>query len=518
MKKLAYMLAAAAIILAGCAKEQIAVELQPASRTVHVTAGIDAGTQTRTTFYDGTWSSTSGYGFKVKWAVGDTISVLCWQGDDTQWGTHIGKANGEIIYTLTATDISADGRIVNFNFNIPTQITDGTKDINVLLTYLGNANYGKDETTLEPWLYASLSFTYDDPLSLDYVTNATPMTLRRTIAAGWNSNTLQAVFDGTFKHLATLFAVQLKNNTTAPIHPSTVDIIFSGGSTEDYLMQAVNPITKKVYIDPMFPSQQKSLYFTSGKEPAIAPGESFVFFLPVFIETSPTGIYIMYLDLDATSPLTTDLKTITKTLQAGKCYTVNVPVNNIFDGNGLSWNTETSVEAPYVYPQITFTTTSSRIGLYIDAAAADQSGVWIDLDNDGIKDTGESPKSFGSNEPYDLVSQTVTLYGKVTYLGCAMIQLIFLDVSYNTALIRLECSNNQLASLRVGPNLALARLDCFNNKISGDNMTALLNSLPDRKTTTSGELFIKTSSGDSNVATAGDIKIATDKNWMLKTM
>src|SRR5690606_705908 len=80
----------------------------------------------------------------------------------------------------------------------------------------------------------------------------------------------------------------------------------------------------------------------------------------------------------------------------------------------------------YGQERITFTTTrapGSLIRLSINAASVDQSNVWIDLNNNGQRDSGEEVATFanwsGSSPQYTVQSQTITIYGKVTEIGRA---------------------------------------------------------------------------------------------------
>jgi len=119
--------------------------------------------------------------------------------------------------------------------------------------------------------------------------------------------------------------------------------------------------------------------------------------------------------------------------------------------------------------KMTFTTAKSvgqKIGLLIDAAEADRANVWIDLNNNGVKDAGEEVTEFYSDIEYTLGSQTVTIYGKVTRLFCKENQLTSLDVSKNTALEWLDCFDNPLASLDVSNNTELNILTCCYNQLT----------------------------------------------------
>ena len=157
---------------------------------------------------------------------------------------------------------------------------------------------------------------------------------------------------------------------------------------------------------------------------------------------------------------------------------------------------------------------------------------------------------------YTLTSQTVTIRGDVTELHCSYKQLTALDVSQNTALTGLDCSNNQLISLDVSKNTALATLYCYNNQltaldvskntalttlwcnnnqlttldlshntaltglycynnqIKGEEMTRLVNSLPDRTGRKAGSFTVVREPGlEGNICLKSDVAIAKGKNW-----
>ncbi|WP_455430391.1 hypothetical protein, partial [Porphyromonas canoris] len=207
---------------------------------------------------------------------------------------------------------------------------------------------------------------------------------------------------------------------------------------------------------------------------------------------------------------------------------------------------------------MTMTTTRAvgeKIELRIDAEPADRPNVWIDLNNNKVKDAGESVTVFGSYQEYKLGSQTVTVYGKVTELlciansltsldvskntaltelGCPYNSLTSLDVSKNTALTVLYCGYNSLTSLDVSKNTALRRFSCGNNpnlsslkisssinddlwvngcKLSAETLNEIFRTLPDVKGQTEGvkELYIRDNPGTYTC----NKKIAKDKGWKL---
>ncbi len=117
--------------------------------------------------------------------------------------------------------------------------------------------------------------------------------------------------------------------------------------------------------------------------------------------------------------------------------------------------------------KITFTTTKSigeKVILIIYAEEADKPYVWIDLNNNGIREENEGVTSFGY-ESYTIASPIITLYGNVTRFDCQNNQLISLDVSQNNALTYLTCSNNALTSIDVSNNTVLKYFDCQNAKL-----------------------------------------------------
>ncbi|WP_052103095.1 leucine-rich repeat domain-containing protein [Porphyromonas canoris] len=102
----------------------------------------------------------------------------------------------------------------------------------------------------------------------------------------------------------------------------------------------------------------------------------------------------------------------------------------------------------------------------IDAEAEDRPDVWIDLNNNKVKDAGESVTTFDTDQEYILGAQTITVYGKIYSFHCSFNSLTTLDVSKNTDLKVLGCSDNSLTSLDVSKNTALTELVCFSNSLT----------------------------------------------------
>lgn len=169
------------------------------------------------------------------------------------------------------------------------------------------------------------------------------------------------------------------------------------------------------------------------------------------------------------------------------------------------------------------------VGLSMDALDGYADGVWIDLNNNRLKDAGEEVTRFGANrESYTLEAQTVTVYGKITVLDCSdnsltalttsafsflekldcsSNQLTVLDVNRCNLLKELICDNNRLALLKTGKKKALERVSCASNNIGEKQMTALMKSLPDRKELLAGEITVDEPLADKQK------NVAIRKNW-----
>ena len=102
----------------------------------------------------------------------------------------------------------------------------------------------------------------------------------------------------------------------------------------------------------------------------------------------------------------------------------------------------------------------------------------------------------------------------LTGLYCYNNPLTALDVSKNTALTVLDCYNNQLTALDVSQNTALTWLSCTGNQIKGEEMTRLVNGLPDLTGKNPGEFTVLQEPDlEGNICLKSDVAIAKGKNW-----
>ncbi len=77
------------------------------------------------------------------------------------------------------------------------------------------------------------------------------------------------------------------------------------------------------------------------------------------------------------------------------------------------------------------------------------------------------------------------------------------------------CVGSQITSMRFNNCSDLETIYCRNNEITGENMTNLVNSLPDRTGKTAGKIIVyaKSDSKEKNEITKADVAIAKAKNW-----
>ncbi len=151
--------------------------------------------------------------------------------------------------------------------------------------------------------------------------------------------------------------------------------------------------------------------------------------------------------------------------------------------------------AKFSTPHITLTTqkkVGEEIELRIRALPADRAGVWIDLNNNGKKDAGESSIKYNDlGGSYTCTAQAVTLYGKVT---------------------ELDCQGNLLTALSVSKNTALASLSCRRNQLEVAALHKIIDDLPMRKPDIKGLAYLYSNPGVGSITEAYKKK-GKEKHW-----
>lgn len=115
---------------------------------------------------------------------------------------------------------------------------------------------------------------------------------------------------------------------------------------------------------------------------------------------------------------------------------------------------------------------------------------------------------------YLIESKSVTLKGAYTYLDCHGIDITDLALFGQTKLEILDCHDNDLTSLEVAGCKSLESIACHDNPIVGEEITALIESLPNRTSTKRGVLLVK-GRAEARKVTKEDIALATSRNWQV---
>ncbi|HMR82348.1 MAG TPA: hypothetical protein PKE30_04425 [Niabella sp.] len=163
--------------------------------------------------------------------------------------------------------------------------------------------------------------------------------------------------------------------------------------------------------------------------------------------------------------------------------------------------------------------------------------VWIDLNNNGVKDNGEGLAKAGTSETFPLSAKTITVYGKVytlicnnnkltslnvsgnkylSYLSCTGNELTQLDVSKSEGLRTLLCNSNKLITLDLSKNTDLNHIYVARNAIAGENMKQFLNNIPARPSDGKGILRLMEAPDGNSRPAAADLNACKGKNWIIQ--
>ena len=108
----------------------------------------------------------------------------------------------------------------------------------------------------------------------------------------------------------------------------------------------------------------------------------------------------------------------------------------------------------------------------------------------------------------------LTFDGNPTVIDIYGNEIIEIDLSQLTALEEIDLHGNNLTKVDFSHNKNLKEIMLYENQITGENMTALVESLPDRTGKETGKLYLKIADEDDESAILlSDIAIAEGKNW-----
>ncbi|EKY16900.1 hypothetical protein [Capnocytophaga sp. oral taxon 324] len=129
---------------------------------------------------------------------------------------------------------------------------------------------------------------------------------------------------------------------------------------------------------------------------------------------------------------------------------------------------------PKGIPYMIFTTDKklgSEITLTINAKEADKKDVWVDLNNNGVYDSGTDVRLSATTAKYRLQGNTLRVYGKVTTFYCNDNEVTSLDVTRNTVLERLNMSHNKIKEVNLHNNTELVYLKVSALPLEGLDLT-----------------------------------------------
>ena len=106
---------------------------------------------------------------------------------------------------------------------------------------------------------------------------------------------------------------------------------------------------------------------------------------------------------------------------------------------------------------------------------------------------------------------------KLSEIDCSDNQLISLNLSNLQELKKLKCFRNKLTSLTISNCDKLEYIACYSNQIKGQQMTALVNTLPIKPEALTGCLVVaRFDPTPTNLCLKTDVAIANTKNWEVK--
>ena len=150
------------------------------------------------------------------------------------------------------------------------------------------------------------------------------------------------------------------------------------------------------------------------------------------------------------------------------------------------------------------------------AQKSDEQNVWIDINNNGIKDANEQIKEFGKEFTLSKTSHKVAVYGKITRFECHQTGVYYIDVIENEVLEKLylkEFKSGGIYDIRAIRNKNLKELHLLGRAFTEEELTTLLNRLPKRDDSQGGKLYV--SDLKKNNFTEEQIKKADEKKWTL---
>lgn len=433
MKKIFLFVAILTLIIAGCNKTEISNIPETAEIGAHhlnISVFMPQETFTRTTV------ETAGlFNINVKWKVGDKITLIFKK--DEQF---------EIVENVIITPSIEDPRKGSFDVTLP-------QGFNYPFDLYGV--FAAKVVTEKGVLYADVSSREGSFPNFNI-----PMYFKiRDLHDDGNISV-------SFKHLGTMEVVTLKNNSNASYKVKRV-IAQSVNGTIPSWFHTTNADTR-----PCFNLETETnisyLSFMAGTAPEMQTIEIPAGREHEFVRwMAPKNTHPSAIKVKVTSETGTEIESDIRPdrnapLKTGYAYHLYLEYN----GSELHFTPKPS--------SIILTTarTDNKLRLWLDAAIADRESVWLDANNNGIKEGEEGNITFSEYKEYVISSATVVLYGKLTDLICFQNELVSLNISKSNALNYLDCNGNQLSSLDVTRNTVLKELHCGGNQLTVLNVSS----------------------------------------------
>lgn len=301
----------------------------------------------------------------------------------------------------------------------------------------------------------------------------------------WFKTTIEAIRADNavnFSHLGTYEIVHIKNTSNSEITLGAAFLKDKGGSDipswahipymqgGKVVRPSFNPLTGNV--ENLLTDETHAGNFLGTADTKVAPqANSFAlsWYYPKNINLPELELMVISNDLPNGHAISTNSKAAKEySLETERAY----HAYGVWDGATLTM-TESDYEVGEA-PSITLTTSKApgeTITLRVNASHSDV--VWIDLNNNGVKDEGEGITGFSMYRDlnYEVESQTIRLYGKVTYLYAFNNELTALDVTKNPYLETLESNMNQLTEIDLSNNIALKQLVLTMNQLTEVDLT-----------------------------------------------
>ncbi|MBR4783334.1 MAG: InlB B-repeat-containing protein [Bacteroidaceae bacterium] len=115
-----------------------------------------------------------------------------------------------------------------------------------------------------------------------------------------------------------------------------------------------------------------------------------------------------------------------------------------------------------------------------------------------------------------LTSLNLSAYPNLETVNCTNNKLTSLKLPTNAPLKEVLCHNNQLTSLKLPASTELTFISCYGNQINGNNVTALINSLPDASgslRTHNINMIDHSNTDELNECTAEQVVMAKGRGW-----